>query len=197
MNPFEAMNRCCDLLASRSRKRAANAHAPVRARGFTLVELSATLSVFAILSALAAASMSSVIGNNRIYAAQDEFVAYVAYARSEAMRRGSTVAVGATSAVSGNAFGGGWRVWVDTDGNGAVDSGETVLRTHEAVPYMVVGDGSVTSFSFTSMGFLAQTAAVDVKVCPLDTTVAGFDVTIQPSGLADIAEVAPHTSPCN
>ncbi|HUH95417.1 MAG TPA: GspH/FimT family protein [Casimicrobiaceae bacterium] len=189
------MNTCSHLPASP--RRAPKALARARESGFTLVELSATMSVFAILSALAAASMSSVLGNNRVYAAQDEFVAYVAYARSEAMRRGTTVAVGASSAVSGNAFGGGWRVWVDTNDDGAVDPDETILRTHEAVPNMVVGSGSVTAFSFTSMGFLTQTAAIDVKVCPVDPTVAGFDVTIQPSGLTDIAEVTPHTSPCN
>ena len=55
--------------------------------GFTLIELCATLTVLIILSALAAVSMSPTVSNNRVYAAQDEFAAYVAYARSEASRR--------------------------------------------------------------------------------------------------------------
>jgi len=84
--------------------------APRFARGFTLSELCATLAVLTILSTLAAGSMSSTLSNNRVYAAQDEFVAYVAFARSEAMRRGTTVIVGATAPVTGNGFGGGWNV---------------------------------------------------------------------------------------
>jgi type IV fimbrial biogenesis protein FimT len=185
-----------EFLAARCSRRTRTTRGLSFARGFTLIELSATLSVFAILSALAAASMSSTLSNNRVYSTQDEFVAYVAYARSEAMRRGAPVVVAATSAVSGNPFGGGWKVFVDTNGNGAFDSGETVLRSHEAVPNIVVGSGTSSSFSFTSMGFLAQTTAVDVRVCPNDATVGGFDITIQPSGMTDVAEVAPHASPC-
>ena len=164
--------------------------------GFTLVELSATLCVLIILSTLAAVSMSSTLTNNRVYAAQDEFVAYLAYARSEAMRRGSTVVVGASGAVSGNAFGGGWRVWVDANGNGTFDAGETVLRSHEAVPNIVIGDGTVQKISFTPRGFLVPTATIDIKVCPADPTLGGFDIAIQPSGLTDVNEVAAHTAPC-
>src|ERR1700716_3791114 len=141
--------------------------APCAERGFTLSELLATLAVLAILSTLAAGSMSSTLSNNRVYAAQDEFVAYVAFARSEAVRRGTTVIVSAKAPVSGNRFGGGWNVWVDDNGNGAFDGGETLLRTHEALPSnIIVGGGTTDAIAFTPMGFLTPAAAVDVKVCP-------------------------------
>ena len=168
------------------------------ARGFTLVELCVTLAVLVILASLAAGSMSSTLSNNHAYAAQDEFVAYVAYARSEAVRRGVSVVVGATSPVSGNAFGRGWQIWVDDNGNGAFDAGETVLRTHEALPTnIIVGDGTVTAIAFTPMGFLTPASAIDIKVCPSDATLAGFDIALQPNGLADVSDVAAHTSPCS
>jgi type IV fimbrial biogenesis protein FimT len=173
-------------------------HAPCIARGFTLSELCATLAVLAILSTLAAGSMSSTLSNNRVYAAQDELVAYVAFARSEAVRRGTTVIVGAIAPVSGNGFGGGWNVWVDDNGNGAYDAGETLLRTHEALPSnIIVGNGSINAIAFTSMGFLTPGAAVAVKVCPSDPALGGFNITIQPNGLTDIKAVASHTTPCN
>jgi prepilin-type N-terminal cleavage/methylation domain-containing protein len=172
--------------------------APCIARGFTLSELLATLTVLAILSTLAAASMSSMLSNNRVYAAQDEFVAYVAFARSEAVRRGIPVIVGAKAPVTGNGFGGGWNVWVDDNGNGAYDAGETLLRTHEALPSnIIVGNGTTNTIAFTPMGFLTPAAAVDVKVCPSDPALGGFDITIQPNGLTDVKDVAKNTTPCN
>jgi type IV fimbrial biogenesis protein FimT len=171
----------------------------VAARGFTLIELLATLSVLVILTSLAAASMSSTVNNNRIYATQTEFLASLALARSEAARRGVPVVLSATAPVTGNAFAGGWRVWVDLDGNGSFDSAtEPVLRTHESIPSSIlVGDGTTTDIGFTPVGFLSQGGAVDIKVCASDGAVAGYDISIQPNGMADVADVAAHTTPCN
>ena len=175
-----------------------SSRSPAAARGFTLIELLATLSVLVILTSLAAASLSSTVSNNRIYATQTEFVASLALARSEAARRGLNVMLSATAPASGNAFAGGWQVWVDTDGNGTLDTGEPILRTHEAIPgSILVGDGTTTSIGFTPMGFLSQAGAVDVKVCASDGNVAGFDISIQPNGMADVADVAAHTAPCS
>jgi len=171
---------------------------PHRARGFTLVELVATLTVLVILTSLAAVSMSSTVSNNRIYATQTELVASLALARSEAARRGVPVMLSATNATVSNAFGGGWQVWVDSNGNGSLDSGEPILRQHEALPAnIVVGDGSTTTVGFTPMGFLSLGGAVDIKVCASDGSVAGFDISVQPNGMADVADVAAHVAPCN
>jgi len=189
---------CEATLAKRAIVKRSTSHARYGSQGFTLVELCATLAVLVILSILAAASMSATLSNNRVYAAQDEFVAYVAFARSEAVRRGATVVVGAIAPVTGNAFGGGWNVWVDDNGNGAYDAGETLLRTHEALAAnIIVGDGTSTAVAFTPMGFLTPGAAVDIKVCPTDSALGGFDITIQPNGLTDVKDVARHTTPCN
>lgn len=172
---------------------------PIACHGFTLIELCATLAVLMILSVLAAASMSATLSNNRLYSAQDEFAAYVAYARSEASRRGVNVLVSATAPVSGNGFGGGWSVCVDSDADGACDADPAaVLRMHEALPTnIVVGDGATTTVAFAPDGFLASAGAIDIKVCATDPTLAGFDITIQPNGLTDVASVAPNTAPCH
>ena len=169
------------------------------AHGFTLIELLTTLTVLVILTSLAAASMSSTVNNNRIYAAQTEFVASLALARSEAARRGVTVMLTATAPVTGNAFAGGWRVWADTNGDGTFDSStEPVLRSHESISSTIlVGDGTTTAIGFTPLGFLNQAGAADIKVCASDGSVAGYDISIQPNGMADVADVAAHAAPCS
>jgi type IV fimbrial biogenesis protein FimT len=163
---------------------------PRRQRGFTLIELLTSIAVLVILSSIAATGYSTSVNNNRIYASQNEFVAYLALARSEAARRGIPVILSATTPTSGNAFGGGWTVWVDTNGNGSFDSGESVLRSHEALPSTIlIGDGTTTSVAFNPTGFLTG-GAVDIKLCATDPALASFDITIQANGLTDVADVA-------
>ena len=161
-----------------------------RQRGFTLIELLVTITVLVILSSIAATSYSTSVNNNRLYASQNEFVAYLALARSEAARRGVPVVLSATTPTSGNAFGGGWTVWVDSNGNGSFDTGEPLLRSHEALPSTIlIGDGTTTSITFNPTGFLAA-GAVDIKLCATDPALASFDITIQANGLTDVADVA-------
>src|ERR1700694_5703905 len=104
---------------------------PRRQRGFTLIELLVTITVLVILSSIAAASFSTSVNNNRLYASQNEFVAYLALARSEAARRGVPVVLSAAAPISGTAFGGGWTVGIDSNGNASCDPGEPLLRSHE------------------------------------------------------------------
>ena len=163
---------------------------PRRQRGFTLIELLVTITVLVILSSIAATSYSTSVNNNRLYASQNEFVAYLALARSEAARRGVPVVLSAAAPISGNAFGGGWTVWVDSNGNGSFDTGEPLLRSHEALPSTIlIGDGTTTSITFNPTGFLAA-GAVDIKLCATDPALASFDITIQANGLTDVADVA-------
>ena len=161
-------------------------------RGFTLIELLVTITVLVILSSIAATSYSTSVNNNRLYASQNEFVAYLALARSEAARRGLPVIVSAAAPTSGNAFGGGWTVWVDTNGSGSFDTGEPVLRSHDALPSTImIGDGTTTSITFNPTGFLA-TSAIDIKLCASDPALPSFDITIQANGLTDVVDVAGH-----
>src|ERR1700682_1604909 len=104
---------------------------PRRQRGFTLIELLVPITVLVILSSIAATSYSTSVNNNRLYASQNEFVAYLALARSEAARRGVPVVLSAAAPISGNAFGGGWTVWIDSNGNGSFDTGEALFRRQE------------------------------------------------------------------
>ncbi|MBK1723738.1 GspH/FimT family pseudopilin [Thiocystis violacea] len=61
--------------------------------GFTLIELLVTISVLAILVALAAPGFENIMTNNRVTGATNELSAALNLARSEAIKRGRTVTV--------------------------------------------------------------------------------------------------------
>ena len=76
-------------------------------KGFTLIELLITLAVLAIVVSWGLPSLQETIKNNRMAAQNNELVAILKYARSEAIRRNTDVqAVLATTA-------NGWEAFVD------------------------------------------------------------------------------------
>ncbi|MCX7556855.1 GspH/FimT family pseudopilin [Xanthomonadaceae bacterium JHOS43] len=66
-------------------------------RGYTLVELVITVAILAILATIAVPSFARVIASNSLASGVNEFIAAVNLARTEAIRRGSTVGVCASS----------------------------------------------------------------------------------------------------
>jgi type IV fimbrial biogenesis protein FimT len=66
-------------------------------RGFTLTELVVTLTVAAILAAVAAPSMSTMLVGNRIRTSGTDLMSALLLARSEAIKRNGQVAVQPTS----------------------------------------------------------------------------------------------------
>ena len=133
------------------------ARAPARsltawAHGFTLIELMVTVSVLAILLALAWPSFTALINNNRLAAQTNELVASLQLAKSEAVRRNARITVcpsadGATCAAAGP-----WTGWVTI-----VASNNEVLRNATAkLPVQVTS--SVDSVTYRGDG-LARDAA--------------------------------------
>jgi type IV fimbrial biogenesis protein FimT len=112
--------------------------------GFTLIELIVTISVAAILLALAVPSFQSLMISNRITAQTNDLVSDLAFARSEAIKRGATVTVcyanTATSCGAGTDWTQGWMVFVDA-GTAGDATGDTILRLHEALR----GNNTLTS----------------------------------------------------
>ena len=106
-------------------------------RGITLVETMVTVSIMVILLMVAVPAYKSTIDGNRRATYANELLEDLTLARSEAIKRNKKVVVcastsGTTCRVSGNAYdwSGGWLMYVDSNGNGSLDLGETVLRTH-------------------------------------------------------------------
>lgn len=109
-----------------------------QARGFTLIELMVTVSVLAILLAVAIPAMQNFTIRNRLVAVNNDLMTAINFARSEATKRAATVSICKSSSMTGcgGTWSDGWIVFVNTDDDSpaAVDGGETILRVHQGLP---------------------------------------------------------------
>lgn len=99
-------------------------------RGFTLIELMVTISILAIVMLLAIPEFTSMIKNNSISSMNNNLLAALNFARTEAVKRGVPVSVCATAnssfAACGSAWNLGWLIFVNPTG------GNTLSNTSSA-----------------------------------------------------------------
>lgn len=105
-------------------------------QGFTTIELMVTVSVLAVLMAIAAPSFTPLIESWRVRQATEQLQSTLSYARSEAIKRGGQVAIqkipnntnGYSSASGTRDWDCGWFVCHDTNSNGTCNATEPVLQ---------------------------------------------------------------------
>lgn len=158
--------------------------------GFTLIEMLVSMAVLALILAIAVPGMAGFVRTSKVRSAQSELIGSLMLARSEAVKRGVPAGVAATAPVTGNPFGPGWTVWVDSNGNGAVDTGEEIVRRYPDVSAGIVLTSNANAITFAPTGFLANTALVNLKVCGQGSTGNGYAVAVQPAGFVDLGEQA-------
>jgi type IV fimbrial biogenesis protein FimT len=104
--------------------------------GFNLVELLVVISLASILMGLGVSSYRYITNSSRVSGEINSLLGDMQVARSEAIKRGQTITIcpstdGATCAPAGS-WNGGWIIFTDWSGNGAVDAGtpdnDLVLR---------------------------------------------------------------------
>ena len=109
----------------------------LRQKGFSLVELLVTLAIVAIVAAFAAPSMQGVLSGSQITAVNNQLVYSLQSARSEAIKRITSVTLCpstdplAAQAVCGGNLNDGWIVFVDTDSNGMRATTELLILQNE------------------------------------------------------------------
>jgi len=130
--------------------------------GFTLMELLITIAIMAVFLAVAVPSFYTVIQNNYSNSVNRDFIASLQYARSEAIKRSTSVSVCATSDSSFTACGTnwslGWIVFADVNGNGVYNAGtDTILRAIAlgGKNASITSTPSVNSATYTNTGFSA------------------------------------------
>jgi type IV fimbrial biogenesis protein FimT len=154
--------------------------------GFTLVEMLVTVAVLSILGMVALPSLTAFSARNRLSALSSDFVSSLALARTEAARAGRSVWVlPADGGVTGNEFAQGWNLYLDSNGNGTVDTSDTLLRTYPALPTALKLQGT-SAIRFTALGYLTPAAEVKFTLCPSAGLGDGVRITVPPNGLADV-----------
>ena len=152
-----------------------NSRIPLRAerrmagqRGFSIIELVIVATIVGVLAAMAMPTLGSLVRDQRIKTAVSDINASIIYARSEAIKRNTTVAICAKNADGsgcGNTtnWGVGWIVFEDADGNGYPGSVTDYLKKQDAITGVTVS-GTGGNLSYLRDGRLAAPLAADFVV---------------------------------
>ena len=134
-------------------------------RGFSLIELLVTLSVAAILLAMATPSLAQFFRSNRVSSATNEVVLSLQLARAEAARRGRDVTLcrstNGTTCASGTAWATGWIVFQDAASSGAAaptGAGSELIRVFDSLDSSLSLTGPNDHLRFRPDGTVEQIA---------------------------------------
>ena len=178
---------------------------PSGRQGFTTIELMVTVSILALLMALAAPSFNPMIESWRVRQATEQLQSTLSYARSEAIKRGGQVAIhklpnntnGCTSATGNRDWDCGWIVCHDTNSNGACNPNEPVLQRIDAPAKVQVSrTGGGASIKLNRWGLVDGTW-LGFSLVPLEksTTHPGARGVCMSSG-GRIRVISPEAIPC-
>jgi len=131
--------------------------------GYTLIELMAMLAVVSVLVTIALPLMKVFFDSNRMIGNNNDLVAGLNIARSEAIKQQIRVTLcqsdDTASCTGSGQWEDGWIVFQDPNGNATVDGGERILRLNAGVDggqvtirSNDVGNQILNSVSFTSRG---------------------------------------------
>ena len=151
-----------------------------RARGFTLVEIIVATAVLAILASLSVPMYTTTLAGNRTRSAAYSLVGSLTYARSEAVKRNTTVSV----APVGTGWQDGWTV----------TSGGNTLSFNEPAPALALA-GPNAGVSYLPTGRLNIPGNVLFTISASNT---GYTrcVTIDPGGRPSLAKGERNDGSC-
>jgi len=111
--------------------------------------------IAAILLGLGIPTFQAVVQNNRVTTQNNQLVGEIGFARSEAVDKKQSVTICSSNnqATCGGIWQNGWIVFLDGNGNGTVDPGDTIRRVGAPNASMTVA-GTQASYTFTLEGQL-------------------------------------------
>lgn len=132
-----------------------------RARGFTLIELMVTIAVIALLAAVAAPAMVTLMNSNRLSSSAGELTAALQLARAEAVRRSATVTVCGSADGIACTNGADWANWIVL-GTNNMTAATDVVRSG-VMPGNLQINGPAGGVVFSSAGLIP--AQANLTVC--------------------------------
>ncbi|MCC7259016.1 MAG: GspH/FimT family pseudopilin [Gammaproteobacteria bacterium] len=151
---------------------------PGRQAGFNLLELMITLLVAGMVLGFGIPSFNAFIANNRMAAAANDLITSIHLARTEAVKRRTSVTVCSSSTwADANpdcdlAAGRGWIVFADDDGDVAVGGGEEIIAANPPLAEGVtfeIDAGAASYLQFAGSGFPqtapAGTPITNIQLC--------------------------------
>ena len=134
-----------------------------RYSGFTIVELMIAVAVLAVLTAVAAPSLSSLVRDQRVKTATFDVYSNLTFARSEAIKRNASIDLAAVDTATPPNWAAGWTVQV---------AGAT-LKTQDAIQGMTI-TGPDSPVSYQREGRIAGATAPTfvLKAADSSTTTA-------------------------
>lgn len=153
-----------------------NTNTPHFTKGFTLIELIITITIAAILLSIAVPSFTNLIRSNQITAYTNELSTTVNLARSEAIKRGTSIIV---TSSGGTDWSQGWNL--------ATTAGD-VLRVTQALTGDNTFTGNVSTVTFNSRGALSG-AQASWSICHSEAT-TGRSISIAVTGRISVTELS-------
>lgn len=168
----------------------------MRVRGFTVIELMITITVLAVLLAIAAPSFRSFLVATRLTSEVNGFVADLSFARSEAASRSKRVfvclaATSTTCATSGDDWSEGRLIWSDANANGSLDAAEIISYSpalSDGLSLIASGPANTFSMTFLPSGGITGISTWTFKMCSYGEP-RGREVKLPPTGRATVNRV--------
>lgn len=151
------------------------------ARGFSLIELITVMTIIGIIIGICVPSYKYVTNSNRVSAEVNQLLGDLQFARSEAIKEGTTISVcpSSTAATSSPSCTGlttwnvGWMVFADVNGDGIFTSGaDQVLRIQApftSTDTFVSSDNTVKAITFNREGFTLSIPSGDNNAVTVGT----------------------------
>jgi type IV fimbrial biogenesis protein FimT len=141
-------------------------------KGFTLIELMIVISLVGILTSLALPSFESFLRKRQMVGSSDLLYTSLYLARSEAVKRNSTVTICKSSdaATCGGSWSDGWLMFEDNNSDGSLDGAEVVITAGSPPPdYQLIWApfGAKNYIRFYKNGMTSSHNGT-FKLCPYD-----------------------------
>jgi type IV fimbrial biogenesis protein FimT len=145
----------------------------VNNKGFTLVELMIVISILGILSAIALPSFDTFLRKRQMVGSSNLFYTTLYLARSEAVKRNSTVTICKSSdgVTCGGSWTAGWLMFEDANSDGVLDGAEVTITGGSLTNgYLLTWSafGSNSYIRFNKNGMTASHNGT-FKFCPQDS----------------------------